>query len=566
MASSSSAAPDSLEQRLALLIGERILDASAGLTPDTNLYDAGLDSLAIMQLLLLLEEEFQVVIPVESVSRANFSSIRSVADLLREKSDAPAAEPAIVVERLETSKVAVASPATPLPPQEATAPGGLLARMRGCDYFTLCFDSWSRKTGQGGHKAHSFLILDGIPDIAKLRALLDEAPRRFPMLFARLKRQWFVGSLDWLMADATQPVELRLVTETPGVSALPGAESCADAWKIAEEVVNTPLPSPKLSGAPKARFTVIELRDGGAMLIFSWSHLLMDGVGAEFFLRELARLAGDFEGESVPALQKPAGEFGWQECLARAKPMVQYFNRLVERTFDCLGPRKPRAGHTHFEVHTLTVEQTRRVNDRCVSLCGELVMMPFFLACAARAHERLFSARGLSPSSQVCSVPVQTRRKGARGPIFQNHITMFFGVLAREELTTLDGAVSTLMAQHSAFLKNRLGDALDGLMQMMSVMPPGLYMKFIMMQMRGPFASFFHSHTGEFAPGLQRFFGANIDNAFHVPGIATPPGTGIFCNEKNGRIVITLSWHENALDEAERRLVLDHLLADFGLG
>ena len=561
MASSPSAAADSLEPRLVSLIAERILDAGSGLTAETNLYDAGLDSLAIMQLLLLLEEEFQVTIPVESVSRANFATIRAVADLVREKSDAlpePELVPIAEIPAPELPK------ATPMPAQPLR-PGERLVSMRGCDYFTLCFDTWSRKTGQGGHKAHSFLVLDRVPDVGRLRSLLDEIPQRFPMIFARLKRQWFVGSLDWLQAGATEPVTLRLVSEKGGASILRGAEPCADAWKLAEEVVNTPLPTTKRAGTPKVRFTLIEFSDGRAMLILSWSHLLMDGVGAEFFLCELARLAGDLAGEPIAALRTSSEAFGWRECLQRAKPMVQYFNRLVERTFDCLGPRKPRAGHTHFEVHTLTGEQTHRVNARCVSLCGELVTMPFFLACAARAHDRLFAQRGLAPSSQVCSVPVQTRRKGARGPIFQNHITMFFGVLAREELGSLDVAVAALMIQHTAFLKNRLGEALDGLMQMMSVMPPGLYMKFIMMQMRGPFASFFHSHTGEFAPGLQRFLGAEITNAFHVPGIATPPGTGIFCNEKNGRLVITLSWHENALGEEERRLLLEHLLHDFGL-
>jgi hypothetical protein len=292
----------------------------------------------------------------------------------------------------------------------------------------------------------------------------------------------------------------------------------------------------------------------------------MDGVGAEFFLRELARLGGDYAGEAVPLLATTAPEiFGWKDYFERAQPMIEYFDRLKQRRFDCLGPPRPRPGRTRFEVYTLTIEETRRANARCASLCGELMSMPFFLACAARAHNRVFAARGVTPDSHVCSVPVQTRRKGARGPVFQNHITMFFGVLSREEAAGLEGAVSALVAQHAAFHKNRLGEALDGLMHMMSVLPPGLYMRFIQFQMRGKFASFFHSHTGEFAPGLERFFGAEITNAFHAPGIATPPGTGIFCNEKNGRLVITLSWQDGSLSPTERGLILEQLRTDFGL-
>ena len=113
-------------------------------------------------------------------------------------------------------------------------------------------------------------------------------------------------------------------------------------------------------------------------------------------------------------------------------------------------------------------------------------------------------------------------------------------------------------------MKEKLGDALDSLMDIMRVLPSRLYMAFISKQMRGPVASFFHSHTGEFAAGLNHFLGARILNAWHIPGIATPPGTGIFCNEKNGRPVVQLCWHENALSTAERRIMIESFLADLG--
>jgi hypothetical protein len=129
----------------------------------------------------------------------------------------------------------------------------------------------------------------------------------------------------------------------------------------------------------------------------------------------------------------------------------------------------------------------------------------------------------------------------------------------------METAVAPLTEQQTMFLKDRMGDALNDLMHTMRMMPPGLYMEFVSKQMRGPFASFFHSHTGEFAAGMNTFFGSRITNAYHVPGIATPPGTGIFCNEKNGHLVITLCWHENALNADERKALLGQFLADLGV-
>lgn len=129
----------------------------------------------------------------------------------------------------------------------------------------------------------------------------------------------------------------------------------------------------------------------------------------------------------------------------------------------------------------------------------------------------------------------------------------------------MERATASLLGQHARFLKDRMGDSLNDLLGLMSYIPPSLYMAFTRMQMRGPFSTLFHSHTGEFAAGLNQFMGATVTGAFHVPGILTPPGTGIFCNEKNGRLVVTACWHEDALDEAEKDLMMQSFLADLGV-
>jgi acyl carrier protein len=570
MSETKAEAVDNLEDRLIKVIGDRVLSLDSSFGKDDDLYAAGLDSMAIMQLLLAVEEEFGISLPVESVSRKNLSSATALAALLRDKQDAHAMKTDGVREPATPSVVPRPETSAPLSTALTQPPPDVFEKlpMQGADYFVLSFDNLSRKTGQGGHKAHSILMLERLPDVERLQGMLSGCGGVYPMFSALLQRNWLFGIPYWVPSRQPAVPEISFHSQEGSAGALAayGARTFADAHELMERITNAPMPVREGAAWPKARFSLLELRDGSAVFIFSWSHLMLDGVGAELLLQEIERMGAGQKSE-VPAVRAAPEKrvSGLDETWRKARPVVDFFRELSRTPVTCLGSQRPVPGRTHFLTRELTKEQTKTANARCAALCGDLVSMPFYLACAMRAHEAVFARRGASPASQTCSVPIQTRKKGTRGPLFQNHITMFFGVLAREDARSIERATAALMEQHTRFLKERMGESLDELMYLMSFIPPGLYMTFMKMQMRGPFASFFHSHTGEFAPGLDTFFGAPVRSAFHVPGIGTPPGTGIFCNEKNGRMVVTLCWHEAALDGEERQLLLDSFLTDLGV-
>lgn len=74
-----------LETELASIISERLLDLPAGFTPVTNLYEAGLDSMGIMQLLLAIEDRYGILLPESDVSRKNFCNVTNLAGLLQQR-------------------------------------------------------------------------------------------------------------------------------------------------------------------------------------------------------------------------------------------------------------------------------------------------------------------------------------------------------------------------------------------------------------------------------------------------------------------------------------------------
>ncbi|TLD69079.1 hypothetical protein FEM03_19625 [Phragmitibacter flavus] len=554
-----------VEAKLLQMIGSDLLQTSAGFGRDTDLFQVGLDSMAIMQLLLLVEEEFGVVIPVESVSRENFKTTRAVAALIRERGGMEAedeGEETVSVEpigREEEQKEA-------LKVEEMSAAFDRLP-LRPADFFVVGFDQLLRGHGQMGHIAHSFLELESVPDVGALRRLIAELPKVFPLLNARLKRSWLVGLPRWVPAGRLLELELKLWSQKGSAGRLKaeGAVEFDDLQLLLEDAVNKTLRRER-DGWVNAGFELIEKADGGVVLVFSWSHLIFDGVGAELFLQEMDRLLKGEVQQAIPpyVTSEPVKTLPWGERFKAVEPMIKRFYAIMEKRFECLGSRQFVPGRTRFEVLTLTKEQTAEVQKRSTAVSGPLINMPFHLACAMRAHWRVFDHRGESPGSLMCCVPVQVRRKGARGPVFQNQLTMFFGTVDGEDLKTLDGAARVVQDQHAQFLKDRLDESFQQLMSMMKPMPPKLHMKFIQFQMKGLFTSFYHSNTGPFAPSLDEFLGVKVTNAYHVPGISTPPGTGIFANEKHGRLVLTLCWKEGAMTEEERGIFMEQLLTDLG--
>lgn len=76
---------DHLDQQLVTLVSERLLETQPGFGADSNLYEAGLDSMALMQLLILVEEEYGVSIPESALTKQNFSTVRHLSQIIHER-------------------------------------------------------------------------------------------------------------------------------------------------------------------------------------------------------------------------------------------------------------------------------------------------------------------------------------------------------------------------------------------------------------------------------------------------------------------------------------------------
>lgn len=78
-----------LAERLLARIRTDLLETGPDFGIDSDLFDAGLDSMSIMQLMLLIEQEFGVQLPDRLVTRTTFATARQIAEAIIAERRAP---------------------------------------------------------------------------------------------------------------------------------------------------------------------------------------------------------------------------------------------------------------------------------------------------------------------------------------------------------------------------------------------------------------------------------------------------------------------------------------------
>jgi len=74
--------PSLIETKILNLIRTELLETTADFNVDSDLFDAGLDSMAIMQLTLLMERDFGASIPEKLIVKSTFATVRNLANVL----------------------------------------------------------------------------------------------------------------------------------------------------------------------------------------------------------------------------------------------------------------------------------------------------------------------------------------------------------------------------------------------------------------------------------------------------------------------------------------------------
>ncbi len=420
---------------------------------------------------------------------------------------------------------------------------GLRAPLGGCDCYLLALEDLMLRSGQGRHVGVTVLEVGEGFETDRLADAAAKFAASQPILEARLHRG-FPGEVPSWRDGSGSGVQVKC------------HRAGTDWMAVADDLLQGRWPG-------RLRFDVVP-HGAGAVVLMSWSHLLLDARGVELALAEVARLGSDQT--AVAERNSHALPFArsrsWREELRAVRPFLRRYWSLREHRVISPGGAPARAGRACFAVERFTAEETAAMKRRAQPVTGGIFALPWFLAVTMRAHAAVFRARGVGEGSLECTISVQGRKRGMRGPIFQNQVSQLFFALPLAGLTSAEEAARALQEQFAAMTRERFDAAFIVMVDWMRRLPAPLYRRFLRREASGQLASFYHAHTGEFLPGVREFCGGAIADGWHIPSVAQPPGTGLFFSERDGKLTASLCWREGALAASERALMLESLRAD----
>jgi hypothetical protein len=448
----------------------------------------------------------------------------------------------------------------PAMPRDAAIP------LTGADCFLRAFDAETRRTTGASHLSQIVLRLGPGLDPAALRDALFRVAQVQPILRAPIRRRGGVGPpvyrLDLASRAPLPKVEVHAAKLPPGVQA---PQDGVPLPELAYARMNAVM---RMRRGELFRADVVEYDGGrgGADVVFTWLHMLLDGHGSERFLAFLSGVAagtrdpqelpaGEWEDIPVPGR---AGQRGEQ---ARAwQAHVEGFAGRAPRSL--AGPLRHVRQALRYPVYTLDEERSLRVGVRAAERAGFVTPALFYLAAAMRAHDALFRARGEDPGSYVVPLPVNLRGKGTEGVIFRTRVSMMWFQVLPEQVGDLDALVDELKRQRREMVKARMIEKGIAAMDFARYAPGRVYSTLARRTFGGELCSFFFAFTGPFLDELDDFLGAPILNGFHAAPVPASPGSGAIMSVRKGRLNVTHVHQAGLLSDEELSLFRERLFSD----
>jgi hypothetical protein len=309
--------------------------------------------------------------------------------------------------------------------------------------------------------------------------------------------------------------------------------------------------------APGLVFDIFRHADGTSHLFLSWNHTHLDARGLDLLLSHLnsddpAKLEAALKGFIHPK-QITSSIGSWWESAGKARGSVKWLHESgAEPLFGMVnGQTRPRSCKNHYRMIYFSEEETKTVDARCRSFNCTFKRSHFYLAACLRGVHTIATQRGNQDGAYLIPVPHDTRKHGAAGPIFSNHLSILFYRVAPKFAGKLTDIIGELGRQMTDQIRDKFPEACMAALDMFRPLPTGFYVKHLGKPTRGKYASFNFSDSGEACPGMKEFCGAKISEVTHLVPAWRPPGLMLVFLRFANRLSVQLSWVDDCLTTIE---------------
>ncbi len=272
------------------------------------------------------------------------------------------------------------------------------------------------------------------------------------------------------------------------------------------------------------RLTWCATRMATSHLYLSWNHTLLDARGLDFLL---SHLNADGATNGAPTVQdfisprqtvRGGGIAGWWSNAKKAHGSVKWLHESGKEPLFSLVPPGARSGlcRNHRRVLQFTEAETARIDARSQQLTAGFRRSHFFLAASIRALHAIAVQRGNRDGAYLVPVPHDTRRHGAKGPIFSNHLSILFYRIEPRHAGRISDIVGELSRQMMDQIRDRFPECCMAALEMFKPLPLGYYAHHLGKPTRGKIASLSFSDSGEICPGMTELCGGRILDATHL--------------------------------------------------
>jgi hypothetical protein len=148
-------------------------------------------------------------------------------------------------------------------------------------------------------------------------------------------------------------------------------------------------------------------------------------------------------------------------------------------------------------------------------------------------------------------VPHDTRKRGANGPIFSNHLSILFYRIEPKFAGRISDILGELSRQMTDQIRDRFPESCMAALDMFKPLPLGYYVHHLGKPTRGKIATFSFSDSGETCAGIKDLWGGKILDVTHIVPAWRPPGLMIVFLRFGNRLSALLSSVDDCLNPAE---------------